>query len=155
MEINKDLENCAETLDKKRIIFLERKMGIKFPTSFLNVMRKCNGGVPTASDFEYIDAFKSRKRIECIGSFLSLTPRKFSDFYYVWQNPSEFFPEGLIAFAETGGGDYICFDYRQGKDNTDPPIVYWNHEADVGKDVSFIANSFENFLGMLREPEDE
>ncbi len=71
-----------------------------------------------------------------------------------FKSPPEFFPEGLIAFAETGGGDSICFDYRESRDNPNPPIVYWDHEADAGKDVSFISKDLKSFLSMLKEPED-
>ena len=70
------------------------------------------------------------------------------------QTPPEFFPKGLVAFGEDGGGDFICFDYREGKDNPNPPIVYWRHDANEGEDVSFIAKDFETFIGMLKS-EDE
>lgn len=68
--------------------------------------------------------------------------------------PPEFFPKNLLAFGENGGGNMVCFDYRADLNTNNPPIVYWNHEAEVGKDVSFIAKDFEEFLSMLKEPED-
>lgn len=71
-----------------------------------------------------------------------------------FNSPPEFFPEGLVAFSEDGGGNYICFDYRQGKKNSDPSVVFWNHEAEIGKDVSFVAINFEVFLSMLKSEEE-
>lgn len=155
MRLDNKLEGCCGKVEKLRIKLLEKEMEIRFPRSFINFIENCDGGVPVACDFQYIDIFYSRNRIECIGSFLSLNFTRDNNLYSFWQTPSEFFPVGLIAFAENGGGDYICFDYRQGKDNLNPPIVYWNHEANIGKDVSFVANNFEEFLGMLKHPKEE
>jgi hypothetical protein len=92
---------------------------------------------------------------EAIGAYLPLNESEYGHFLKEFSNPPECFPEGLVVFADTGCGDLICFDYRQGTDNPNPSIVYWFHEAEPGKDVSFIANNFEEFLGMLTQPEDE
>jgi hypothetical protein len=147
-------EDCWDTVSNVRISFLQKELGITFPTEFINCMKFCNGGTIKKSGFKYFDKESHKKRESSVGVFLCLAPNKYSDFYNDWKNPPEFFPEGLIAFAETGNGDSICFDYRQEKNNSNPPIVYWNHEADIGKDVSLLANNFEEFLGMLKEPED-
>jgi|LakMenEpi03Aug12_release.lakeMendotaPanAssembly.Ray.scaffolds.fasta_scaffold30667_3 hypothetical protein len=64
------------------------------------------------------------------------------------QNPSEFFPKGLIPFAPDGGGNYVCFDYRHCKEN--PPIVFWHHGFEEGKDVFYLADSFEEFISGLK-----
>jgi hypothetical protein len=72
-----------------------------------------------------------------------------------YNNPPEFFPKNLVAFGCTGNGDQICFDYRSDPKTDNPPIVYWNHEADIGQDVSFVANNFVEFIRMLKEPEDD
>ena len=74
-----------------------------------------------------------------------------SDLLSLFLNKPEFFPENLIVFAEVGNGDLVCFDYREGKDNPDPPVVYWCHEYPENENVSFIAKNFEEFIGMLRE----
>lgn len=67
-----------------------------------------------------------------------------SDVVDLHNNPPEFFPEGLIAFGEDGGGNYICFDYRTSND--DPKIVIWEHDAEQGNDISFVADNFEEFI---------
>ncbi|MDR1488613.1 MAG: SMI1/KNR4 family protein [Holosporales bacterium] len=73
------------------------------------------------------------------------------------QNDSEddyiYFEERLIPFGDTGGGDFICFDYRN-HDGDNPPIILWTHDVyDNSKRISFIANNFEEFINMLHEPE--
>ena len=64
------------------------------------------------------------------------------------------FEDGLIPFGDNGGGDMICFDYRNDKTTDDPPIVIWNHDMGLKHRVVFIANNFEEFINMLHEPED-
>ncbi|MBS0271760.1 MAG: SMI1/KNR4 family protein [Proteobacteria bacterium] len=145
---------CGKAATEKGVSNIESKIQIKLPRLYYDIMMICDAGVPLKTDFEYDDKSHECMMPQAIGCFLGLEDPEYN-IGDVFKNPPEFFPEGLVAFAETGGGDYICFDYREGKDNIDPPIVYWNHEADVGKDVSFVANNFEEFLGMLREPEDE
>lgn len=143
-------EDCKEIVENERICFLENKMRVKFPPSFLECMKKCNGGVPNRSEFDYYDTHSHRIRGSGVGRFLNLCESRSSSFLGIFQHPPEFFPEGLIAFAENGGGDYICFDYRKNKENSNPIIVLWNHEDDIGKDVFFLANNFEEFIEMLK-----
>lgn len=128
------------------------KMHVNLPELYIGLMKNCDAGAPIKTDFEYYDISHGCKISSALGCFLGFSDNEYN-ILDMFQNPPEFFPEGLIAFAETGNGDYICFDYREGKDNPDPLVVYWSHEADVGKDISFIAKNFEEFLSMLKEPE--
>jgi hypothetical protein len=64
------------------------------------------------------------------------------------------FEDGLIPFGDNGGGDFICFDYRKDRTTNDPPIVIWNHDMGLEHRVVFIANNFEEFVGMLYESEE-
>ncbi|HCU07139.1 MAG TPA: hypothetical protein DIC42_06155 [Holosporales bacterium] len=69
-----------------------------------------------------------------------------------YQNPPEFFPKGFIPFSEDGGGNYICFDYRTCSEN--PLIVYWDHGIEENEGIFFLADSFEEFLSMLKSEEE-
>jgi hypothetical protein len=62
---------------------------------------------------------------------------------------AEHFPEGLIAFADNGSGDHICFDYRSDKNNPSPTIVIWLHEF-WPDSAGFIAKDFDAFAASLR-----
>jgi hypothetical protein len=145
---------CNRQASDNAINAVEKALKLKLPATYICLMKQCDAGVPQDTDFEYFDVSYGKYIEQAIGVFLGIEAAEYT-VLGTFQDPPEFFPDGLIAFAETGNGDYICFDYRQGKDNPDPPIVYWNHEADIGKDVSFVANTFEEFLGMLKEPEEE
>ena len=72
-----------------------------------------------------------------------------------YNDPAEFFPKNLVAFGRNGGSDLICFDYRAEPNTDNPPVVYWIFGRNEGEDISFLANSFEEFLGILKEPEED
>ena len=68
------------------------------------------------------------------------------------KNPPEFFPKGLIPFSQDGGGNYLCFDYRNYKEN--PPIVFWHHAIEENEGIFYLANSFEEFINSLKSEEE-
>jgi hypothetical protein len=59
-------------------------------------------------------------------------------------------PEGLVPFADDGGGDYMCLDYRNKPEA--PGVVYWAHERGKHDSVFPLANSFSEFLDILQPP---
>jgi hypothetical protein len=149
-----DFDICYGFVSKDRFSFLEEKMGVVFPKIYKETIKECDGGYPLRNTFKYLRADSNKVREDCIGAFSRVNDCEYINILERYLNPPEFFPKDLIAFGENGGGDFICFDYRQGKDNPNPPIVFWNHEAEEGKDVSFIAKNFEEFIDMLYEDED-
>ncbi|MBN8617065.1 MAG: SMI1/KNR4 family protein, partial [Deltaproteobacteria bacterium] len=63
---------------------------------------------------------------------------------------SQDLPRGLMPFANTGGGDLVCLDYRQGPT---PSIAYWHHGRCGDEDeVTAVAASFTSFLELLHAP---
>ena len=65
---------------------------------------------------------------------------------------------GIVAFASTGEGDMVCFDYRDNLKSCEPRIIlmihdeYITHEDEsVTMVIEFIANSFDEFLNILYE----
>ena len=155
--INEDrmkIEDGYGSFSLERVRFINEKIGVSLPLLFIEMMKDNDGGFPEKNIFSFQDVRKNKVRLKCIGSFLSFNENQYGDILETYLDPPEFFPKGLVAFGEDGGGDFICFDYREGKDNPNPPIVYWSHEANEGEDVSFIAKDFETFIGMLKS-EDE
>lgn len=146
--------DIGENISLEVINKIECSIGIKFPDTYIKLIRYHNGGTPLKDSFKYFDQFHLKEMRSGIGVFIILQENDFQSVYSLFKEPPEFFPDGLVAFAEDGGGDFMCFDYRKGWDLIDPPIVYWSHESDIDKSVSFIANNFEEFINMLEEPED-
>lgn len=131
-----------------------KELNIVPPKGYWEIVSTNDGGSPITSLFEVIDIDDNEMLVHTLGRFLSFISTGYDNILELHKDPPEFFPEGLVAFAEDGGGNLICFDYREGKDNPNPPVVYWNHEADIGKDVSFIAKDFETFIGMLKSDDE-
>ena len=150
-----DVDRCYEVVSDERINYVEETIGVKFPKSYRELVKRCDGGYPVKDEFDYYDEDFEEVLPGSIGGFLNLGESPYGHVLKLFYSPPEFFPEGLIAFTDNGGGDFVCFDYRQGKDNLDPPIVYWSHEADEGKDISFIAPNFDAFIKMLYRSEYE
>lgn len=145
-------DECNKGLPLTKIMDAEQKLGVKFPKEYVDLLLVSDGGAPKKTSFTFFCEDSGMERTDGIGSFLPHTKSEYGDFWSEIERPPEFFPSGLISFGETGGGDYVCFDYRNVKEK--PVIVFWNHEAPEGKDVNFIANSFKEFLEILTEPED-
>lgn len=151
------IEDCFERAQATDIAECEKVIGIVFPITFKEKSLKCDGGTPIKNNFNYYSRSSGRYSGTSVGLFLLFSkhyPHPSELLLRQYQNPAEFFPEGLVAFAVDGGGDKICFDYREGKDNLDPPIVIWEHEGDEGNDVSYLAPNFEAFMNMLMDEEE-
>lgn len=146
-------DTCHGTVSKVRVFEVEQHIKIKLPHDFVELVKQCDGGTPIKSTFRYYNISHKTEWEDGIGRFLPLNPERYG-LLETYLSPPEFFADGIIAFGETGGGDYICFDYRQGRKTLNPAVVYWDHEASPGKDVSFISGNFEEFIKLLKEPED-
>lgn len=147
-DINWFIEN--EKINLNRLIDLN-KIPYQLPKNFLEILNKYNGGC-VDYDFDYFDVDFEKilsSGISVIYGLISNT--SYDDMVENYINPPEFFPEGLVAFGSNGGGNRTCFDYRADSTTNNPPIVYWSHGAPEGRDVSFIANNFDEFLQMLKE----
>jgi hypothetical protein len=134
---------------------VERELGVKFPSSFINSIINNDKGVPKRNCFKVLMP-NDEEWGSCIGCFLSFSKNNNQKILKFNKEPAEGFPSGYIAFAEDGGGDFICFDYSNNKNNDDPSIVYWSHEfSHLNNGISLLSNSFDDFMDMLYEPEDK
>lgn len=145
-------QNPGLNLDDLKIL---TSVPFAFPKQFLGLLQISNGGSIDYS-FNYYDVQLKELISSDIGSVFAFNSgRDCINLEDEYNCPPEFFPKNLVAFAENGGGDMVCFDYRTDSKTDNPPIVYWRHDADIGKDVSFVANNFEEFIKMLEVPDDE
>jgi hypothetical protein len=60
---------------------------------------------------------------------------------------AEVLPRGVVPFAEDGGGNLLCFNYRQDFDR--PSVVFWSHDG--GGALLPVADSFGDLLAKLRD----
>lgn len=60
--------------------------------------------------------------------------------------------EKIVAIGRAANGDYICFDYREDSETSDPPVVIMLHDYPDENDkmlVCGIADSFQVFMDSL------
>lgn len=145
---------CERQASPERIALVSQEIGVAFPPLFITLMSECDGGAPQKTDFEYYDQSLKHRGGNAVGAFLSFEESNCSLLKYYY-SPPESCPEGLIVFANTGNGDYICFDYRQKENKDNPSIAYYSHEAPAEENIFFISHNFEEFIGMLKEEDDE
>jgi hypothetical protein len=153
-------------IGKDYVLNLANDLNVIFPNLYINFIMNHNGASLSDRDcFNFYDNNKGCENTESI-AFLNILQIK-DDMESLSKqstdNPNDsdvfkfykYFDSRLIPFGETGGGDFICFDYRNNQKTDNPPITYWCHDAqEPDGRISFIANSFEEFINMLHESED-
>ncbi|MBN6204985.1 SMI1/KNR4 family protein [Ralstonia pickettii] len=144
-----------DPLDVKTIEKVERKLGIKFPVSYINLLKEKNGGELKCNRYPYvyeqdIDEENPEENADLTIDFLyGISTQKsegvLESIYLIkeWELPKD-----IVILSSNGGERFIAFDYRQTK--MDPPIILVDKEMEF-EDV--IAANFEEFLSKLYEDE--
>ena len=132
---------------------LLKKFPFTLPKSYLKILKEHDGGF-LDYDFDYYDNNFKEHMSAGIGVIFGLGNNENENIVLEYNTRPYFFPKGLVAFGENGGGDYSCFDYRMEPRSKNPPIVFWSHDAEEEKAISFVAKNFKEFLSILKEPED-
>jgi hypothetical protein len=130
-----------DPVDESAVNSVAAKWGVKFPTKYVRIAAKYNGGCPDR------DIFDVDGRPECVFDYLLTVPNGIVEWY---DDTKDRLPDGVYPFATDPFGNAICFDYRTGPK---PTIVFWDHEAviDDPRQVLPIAESFTAFLKHLYE----
>ncbi len=148
------------TVNINQIRMLEKNISVIFPKEYSEFIVSHNGASLVIDSFDFYDEVHKRDSRESI-AFIKVKniQETICDLLKQSTNDLEdtdifkcynYFDKKLIPFGDTGGGDYICFDYRlHSQDN--PPIVLWCHDNcdENWNRVSFVAKSFEDFINML------
>jgi len=141
----------------------EEEICYKFPKAYKELISKHNALYPEDNIFSYFDEVTEEEEENAIVFYAfdneNLDPLYrdgiVGDFLYI---DEDYFQKGVIPFGETGNGDFICFDYRDDlKEGGNPKIVLVHHDAFYDDDkymISFLANSFEEFVDSLYEDRD-
>ena len=129
----------------------EHVLGQHFPSDFREFVKRFGGGFPDQTDFEFEDDEKGTF-YAAVGQFLAIGQRDEAHILG-WMARTEFLPDGLVPIALGGGGDYVCLDYRNA---AIPSVVFWHHgRRGLPDEVSFVSETFSDFISLLRVPADE
>lgn len=147
-------------VDIVAIRIIEKTLGVKLPSAYVEFITKHNGARLERDYFNYCDV-NTKHQISDSIAFYDVTDILWIERTDLLNSMEDcgtlqhpYFEKGLVPFGGNGGGDSICFDYRNDPMEW-PPVVFWSHDVwGDSERVSFIANTFEEFVEMLHEPEE-
>ena len=151
---NNVYEDCGSG-SFEAVVDLEKSNDIKLPRNYVEFITRHNGAWINVTDFEFDNPYYPVNNgsgvyfseIEDIQNIIN-------DLMDINVEEPGYFYEKLIPFGDNGGGDFICFDYRE-CDTDNPPIIIWFHDVlDNSERIVFVANNFEEFVDKLHEPYD-
>jgi hypothetical protein len=125
----------AFSVDIKFISEAERRLGMKFPATFVLRMVKNNGGeVRTSGDSWQLHPFRDtsdRKRLKRTCNDIVLETRKARE----WSE----FPKNAIVIGSNGGGDRLVLLPSPDAAAILGPVYWWDHEA---SELIFMSDDF-------------
>lgn len=133
---------------------VESELGYKLPKSYIYLMKKHNGGIPTRSFFKIKKTTSlSKDGISIIGimgigwsqpfSLCGLFGSRFM--VKEWGYPNI----GVAICDCLSGHDMVFLDYRQCGYDGEPSVVYVDQDDDYK--ITFLADNFEEFVKALEE----
>lgn len=125
--------------------YLQRIIGTSLPKTYIDFMMFSNGGHPELDTFEV--TIEGVKQDWAINRFFHLLTDEESteNVMYNYSHYSKVISEMILPIANDGGGNLICIDLKYTNKGR---ILLWIHDSPKQKLIS-IANSFEEFVGML------
>ena len=149
------------SVDMEVIDAFAERMGVLLPRKYKALLSEHNGLYPAKPCFDFVNPWG---QVDCRAiAFYGYGTRygEIGNFQPSLLDPCDAEVQGIVAIGEDGGGDKICFDYRDCPGTDDPPVVFlyhdlwWPDEAGEWHRVIWpLAPSFDAFLEMLHEEED-
>ncbi|MBN1206992.1 MAG: SMI1/KNR4 family protein [Myxococcaceae bacterium] len=121
---------------------LEEEWGVSLPEDYKSLVTAHQGMTPEPCVFDV------GKGASVFNVLLTIKPQEGREVYSVrriHEVLKPLVPEGIFPFAETPGGESICFDYRTRP--KDPPIVLVTVETFIYP----IADTFKAFMDKLHD----
>jgi hypothetical protein len=147
-------QNPYGSLDKTKLHSFEASLGFRLPADYRKFLIEFNGGKPDPEFFWIIENQDGTGVQQFYG--LHDGPEPFSIDTYAGENRYGI-PYGLLVIGDDGVGNYMCIGINE--DNFGK-VFFLDHEVHPFHDlnsmegVKKIADSFDEFLGLLH-PEDE
>ncbi len=141
----------------------ERQVGYCLPQNYKELMSEYNGLRIKETSFDYIDEIGNKETTEIGFEKFSWDGESGIQSRQIHVSDKDYYGlQGLVSFGDTGGGDYICFDYRDDSKTCNPKIILMLHDEYIEHDdgsatmvIHSVANSFEEFIDMLYEDEEQ
>ena len=138
------------------IAAIEKCLGYKLPKSYVELMRRQNGGLPSKTAFPSTEPTSWAKDHVAIEGILGIGDSK--NYSLCGSLGSQFkidewgYPEIGVYFGTcpSAGHDMICLDYRKCGRKGEPQVVHVDQDLDYK--ITFLAENFEDFIkGLVDE----
>ncbi|MDP3935981.1 MAG: SMI1/KNR4 family protein [Alphaproteobacteria bacterium] len=147
------MDGYPDPVSKEAFEKAEQIIGVKFPYPLYELVKDYDEGCPKDRSIKILFPGETEYSSNGLHAFLSFYPRNTTNIVAAYLYKPDHFPqdERFVSFGRTGDGDKIFFFYENGKDDLQPKVYYWAHEyCDIEGGLVFLANSFEEFLDMLK-----
>lgn len=146
-----DIEELGSPPDEASLRAFEAAYG-EIPMAYRVFLASCNGGHPTRSCFDYDAGGEATET--SVDDFLGFGG-EWSDLGEICETYLGRIPEDLFPIATTPGDDLILI----GRDDSSRAgrVFCWLHDEEAdegGQGVYPVADTFDAFLNLLREPSD-
>lgn len=129
----------------KQVREVEQAIGWRLPEDYLTVVRVNQGRFPKPNAFDLADGDGS-----AINYLLAFEGGISTSILARMAMMEDALPPDIVRyivpFANDGGGNVLCFDYRTDPEN--PAVVFWDHE---GGPMQTIASSFTDLIDKLHD----
>lgn len=141
----------------------EDKIGFCLPKSYKELISQHNQLCLVEDTFDFVNIYgEEDERDVSFFGYGNIKYEKIEDSNLYMSDPLYYGIPNLVAFARCANGDIICFDYRDDLKTCTPKVVLVYHDDHISKEdgtvqmvVNYVANSFEEFMDMLYEFNEE
>jgi hypothetical protein len=156
MKIYRDYGEISSELIEQ----FEKTVNYQLPTKYVNLVRKHDAVIPENNGFTFRNIYGEKDERDV--NFYSFKKDNECGFIFDEQenvnNLTNYGYLGIVTFAVTANGDYVCFDYRNNALTANPKVVLLYHDDFIENEdstssmvVNHVADSFEDFMDMLHE----
>ncbi len=143
-----------------RINEIQGELGYAFPASFIDLIKSHDALRLDDNIFDFVNVYNQPDERDL--NFISFKDNHLDgDILSVQENVNDLDNYGikdLVVFGVCANGDYICFDYRENTESSEPKIVLVYHDDVIDHDngrssmvVNHVAENFDDFLNLLHE----
>ena len=152
-----------EPATKEYVIGVGKKIGVKFPSDYIEVAMNYNGAHVSP------ELFQVEGKEKVFGTLLTYDNGDDEHLLEVFNDFKDTLPQKVVPFAFDPAGNLLCFDYKDDENN--PIVVFWEHENAGEKEmlmreedlteeqaeerarenVFYVADTFTDFLDKLHD----
>ena len=120
---------------------IENELSCSLPSDFVKTVTIYNGGCPEKVRYDLLNV-----KEKVFDRLVNFDIKSKNNVLSIYQAIKKRTKSNLIPFGEDPFGNYICFLFEN---NNQYKIVFWDHEQEASKSITFISNTFSEFIEKL------